>query len=375
MCLSVVFAQDGNSNTAEAYKFSTIIRQAATPVKNQAVTGTCWSFATTSFLESELIRTGKGEYDLSEMHTVRYNYINRINDNFLKAGKGNLGEGSLSHMLMNVVKKYGIVPEEVYDGINYDSETHNHEELNRFVNAIATVPVTLKQKSTEYEKLIKSLLDIYLGPVPANFVYKGINYTPLTFFENMGLNLNDYVELTSFSHHPWYSKFVLEIPDNWDFGSYYNLPLYEFMQVINYALKNNYTVCWDGDMSEKSYSDRMGIAVNATKEELAQEKGNELSFTKVYNEEEVIQESRQKGFESFVTTDDHLMHMIGLAKDEYGTIYYIVKNSWKPEINRYGGYNYLSEKFVKAKTISIMVHKNAIPKEIREKLQNLLNDN
>lgn len=365
LCFSAVFAQN---TKPEAYKFSTIVKHAATPVKNQAVTGTCWSFATTSFLESELLRMGKGEYDLSEMHTVRYNYINRINDNFTKAGKGNLGEGSLSHMLIRVVKEHGMVPDEVYDGINYNSKTHNHTELNSFVNAIASAPVALKNKSPEYEKLVNSLLDIYLGTVPSNFIYKGRNFTPVTFFNSLGINLDDYVEITSFSHHPYYSKFALEIPDNWDSGNYYNLPLDEFMQVIDYALKNGHTVCWDGDMSEKSYSDRMGIAVNASKEELENEKGKELSFTKVYKEDIATQESRQKGFESNATTDDHLMHLIGLAKDENGTSYYIVKNSWKPEINRFGGYNYLSKNYVKAKTISILVHKSAIPKIIREKL-------
>lgn len=365
LCFSAVFAQNAKP---EAYRFSIIIKHAATPVKNQAVTGTCWSFATTSFLESELIRMGKGEYDLSEMHTVRYNYINRINDNFTKAGKGNLGEGSLSHMLIKVVKEHGMVPDEVYDGINYNSKTHNHTELNSFVNAIASAPVALKNKSPEYEKLVNSLLDIYLGTVPSGFIYNGRNFTPVTFFNSLGINLDDYVEITSFSHHPYYSKFGLEIPDNWDSGNYYNLPLDEFMQVIDYALKNGHTVCWDGDMSEKSYSDRMGIAVNAAKEELENEKGKELSFTKVYKEDAVTQESRQKGFESNATTDDHLMHLIGLAKDENGTSYYIVKNSWKPEINRFGGYNYLSENYVKAKTISILVHKSAIPKNIREKM-------
>lgn len=345
-----------------AYKFTTIVKHDATPVKNQAITGTCWSFATTSFFESELLRMGKGEYDLSEMYTVRYNYINRINDNYLKQGRGNLTEGSLSHMLLNVVKEHGMVPDVVYSGINYNSKTHNHKELNSFINAIAAIPVASKKKSVEYEKLLNSLLDIYLGPVPEKFEYKGKSYTPNTFFQSLNINLNDYIEFTSFTHHPFYSQFVLDIPDNWDSGSYNNVPLDELIKIMNIALNNGYTVCWDGDMSEKSYSDKAGIAVNATKDELTQEKGDILSFGKVYNEDDVTPESRQKGFESFATTDDHLMHIIGLAKDQNGIIYYIAKNSWKPESNQFGGYNYLSEKYVKAKTISIMVHKNSIPK-------------
>jgi len=353
--------------TQTAYKFTTIVKQASTPVKNQAITGTCWSFATTSFFESELLRMGKGEYDLSEMFTVRFNYINRINDNYLKQGRGNLTEGSLSHMLLNVVNEYGMVPEDIYNGINYNSKTHNHKELNSFINAIAAIPIASKMKSPEYEKLLNSLLDIYLGPIPEKFNYKGKIYIPKTFFQSLNINLDDYEEFTSFTDHPYYSRYVLDIPDNWDSGSYNNIPLEDLIKIMNFALNNGYTVCWDGDMSEKNYSDKAGIAVNATKEELTQEKGDILSFGKIYKEDDVTPESRQKGFESFATTDDHLMHIIGLAKDQNGVIYYIAKNSWKPESNQFGGYNYLSEKYVRAKTIAIMVHKKSIPKEIIEK--------
>ena len=359
-------AQTDNSKS-QAYLFSTIVKHYATPVKNQSNTGTCWSFATTSFLESELLRMKKGEFDLSEMYTVRFNYINRLKDNYLKAGKGNLTEGSLSHMLFKVVSANGMVPEEVYNGINYNSKTHDHGELNRFVNALAPVAVESKNRSPEYEKLINSLLDIYLGKVPENFRYKGENYTPKSFFTSLGINLNDYIEITSFTHAPYYSYFVLDIPDNWDSGKYLNLPIDEFLEVINYSLKNGHTICWDGDMSERSYSDIAGIAVNATKEELAKESGKKLDFTKIYQEEDVTQESRQNGFETFVTTDDHLMHIIGMAKDQNGNTYYIAKNSWRPETNMQGGYNYLSEKYVRSKTISIMVNKSAIPKEIRDR--------
>lgn len=364
---SVLYANSEGKSTG-AYVFNETISLRATPVKNQAVTGTCWSFTTTSFLESELIRLGKGEFDLSEMHTVRFNYINRLQDNYLRRGAGNLGEGSLAHMMFNIVKKHGIVPESVYTGINYNSAFHNHDELNRFVNAIAEVPVKLKNRSSEYFKLVESLLDIYLGPLPQNFNIGGKEYNSVSFFNSLGLNIEDYVEITSFSHHPWYSNFVLEIPDNWDGGRFYNLPLDEFIQVIDNSLENGYTVCWDGDMSEKSYSDKMGVAVNASDEELMSEEGKELSFKKIYKEADVTQESRQSGFEKFITTDVHLMHLIGRATDQNGTIYYKVKNSWKPEINIFGGYNFLSKKFVEAKTISVVVHKNAIPEHIRRKL-------
>ena len=340
----------------------------ATPVKNQAVTGTCWSFATTSFFESELIRMGKGEYDLSEMHTVRYNYINRVKDNFLKAGKGNLQEGSLSNMLFDVVNEHGMVPEEIYNGINYNSPTHDHSLLNEYVNVISNVPVKYNATTPEFDKLLNSLLDIYLGVVPEKFNYKGKAYTPKSFYKSLGINTNEYVFLTSFTHHPYYKEFTLEIPDNWNGGKYYNVPLDELIQIVENALETGYTVCWDGDMSEKSYSDRAGLAVMATPEELMSEEGAKLSFNRFYKEIQVDADYRQKEFESKATTDDHLMHLIGKAKDKNGITYYVVKNSWKPEINRFGGYNHLSTEFFKAKTVSILVHKNAIPSKILNQL-------
>ncbi len=353
------------------YQFEYIKMLPATPVKNQAVTGTCWSFATTSFFESELIRMGKGEFDLSEMHTVRYNYINRVRDNFLKNGKGNLQEGSLSNMLFDVVNEHGMVPEVVYDGINYDSPTHNHTLLNEYVNVISQVPVKHKAVTPEFDKLLNSLLDIYLGKVPEKFIYNGHEFTPKSFFKSLGLNTKDYIFLTSFTHHPYYKEFILEIPDNWNGGRYFNLPLDEFIRVIDYSIEKGYTVCWDGDMSEKSYSDKAGLAVMADTGVLASEEGSKLSFDKIYSEVKTDALSRQKGFESKVTTDDHLMHLIGKAKDKNGTVYYVVKNSWKPEINRFGGYNHLSLEYVKAKTVSILVHKDAVPEEILKKLSGM----
>ncbi len=350
------------------YQFEYIKMLPATPVKNQAVTGTCWSFATTSFFESELIRMGKGEFDLSEMHTVRYNYINRVRDNFIKNGKGNLQEGSLSNMMFDVVNEHGMVPEEVYDGINYDSPTHNHTLLNEYVNVIAQVPVKHKAVTPEFDNLLNSLLDIYLGKVPEKFNYKGKEYTPETFYKSLGLNTNDYVFLTSFTHHPYYKEFILEIPDNWNGGRYFNLPLDEFVSVIDNSLEKGFTVCWDGDMSEKSYSDMAGLGVMVDAGVLVSEEGSKLPFDKIYNEVKTDASSRQRDFESKATTDDHLMHLIGKAKDKNGTIYYVVKNSWKPEINRFGGYNHLSLEYVKAKTVSILVHKDAVPMTILKKL-------
>jgi len=351
----------------QGYIFTDVVRNQATPVKNQASSGTCWSYATAAFLEAELLRTGKGEFDLSEMFVVNFNYINRMNDNYLRKGTGNLGEGSLAHMFTNIVDQYGIVPQEVYNGINYDSKFNNHKEINKFVNAISGVAVESKQRSPEYYKLVNSLLEIYLGPIPKTFNYKGKEYTPKSFAQFLGLNMSDYVEITSFSHIPFYKASVIEVPDNWDFGRFYNLPLDEFMEVLNYALMNGYTVAWDGDMSEKSFSQKNGVAINPDVA-IADDYKEAIKFEKVYPEVNVTQKIRQEGYESFTTTDDHLMLLTGIVKDQNGTKYYITKNSWGPENNKLGGYLNMSESFVRAKSISVMVNKNSIPKEIRQKL-------
>ncbi|OFY41149.1 MAG: aminopeptidase [Bacteroidetes bacterium GWF2_40_14] len=353
----------------QGYIFTDVVRNQATPVKNQASSGTCWSYATAAFLESELLRTGKGEVDLSEMFAVNINYINRMNDNYLRNGKGNLGQGSLAHMFTNIIEEHGIVPQEAYNGIEYDSKLNNHKELNKFVNAISGVAVEMKQRSPEYYKLVKSLMDTYLGPLPKTFSYKGKAYTPKSFAQFLGLNMSDYVEITSLSHIPFYKASVIEVPDNWDFARFYNVPLDEFMGIINNALMTGYTVAWDGDVSEKGFSHANGVAINPVIENPTGEFIKEIyKFEKTFPEVNVTQEVRQKEYESFSTTDDHLMLLTGMVKDQNGTLYYITKNSWGTERNKFGGYLNMSESFVRAKSISVMVHKNSIPKDIRQKL-------
>lgn len=368
----------------QGYQFTEVVTVPATPVKNQAATGTCWCFATTSFMESELLRMGKGTYDLSEMFIVRQKYINQLQDNYLRRGEGNIGQGSLSHTFMNAYRQVGIVPEEVYTGINYGSERHNHSEMIRYMHAIADVAVKTKTRSPEYYKLVDNLLDTYLGKLPEKFTYKGKEYTPKSFAESLGLNMDDYIELTSFTHHPYYVKFDVEVPDNWEHSLMYNLPLDEMMETVDYALNNGYSVCWDGDVSEKGFSFTNGVAINpevkkvedlsntdrARFEKLGEKERLEevFKFDRPYPEVNVTPEIRQAGFESFVTTDDHLMHVTGITKDQNGTKYYITKNSWGTDRNKFGGYLNMSESFVRAKTIYVMVHKDAIPKAIKGKL-------
>ena len=369
---------------AQGYQFTDVAKVPATPVKNQASTGTCWCFATTSFMESELLRMGKGTYDLSEMFIVRQKYMNQLQDNYLRRGRGNIGQGSLSHTFMNAFDQVGIVPEEVYKGINYDSDRHNHAELVRYIKAIATTAVEMKKRSPQYFELIDNLFDTYLGKLPEKFTYQGKEYTPKSFAASLGLNMDDYIELTSFTHHPYYKKFELEVPDNWEHAQMYNLPLDEMIEVTDYALNNGYTVCWDGDVSEKGFSFKNGVAINpevkkvddySTTDRARFEKMDEkerleevYKFEKPFPEVKVTPEIRQQGYETFVTTDDHLMHLTGIAKDQNGTKYYVTKNSWGTERNAFGGYLNMSESFVRAKTIYIMVHKDAIPKAIKAKL-------
>lgn len=352
--------------------------------ENQASTGTCWCFATTSFMEAELLRMGKGTYDLSEMFIVRQKYMNQLQDNYLRHGHGNIGQGSLSHTFMHAFDQVGIVPEEVYTGINYDSDRHNHSELVKYIKVIADAAVQMRHRSPEYFKLVDSLLDIYLGKLPEKFTYQGKEYTPKSFAASLGLDMSDYVELTSFTHQPYYKPFEVEVTDNWEHAKMYNLPLDEFIEVTDYALKNGFSVCWDGDVSEKGFSFKNGVAINpevkkvddySTTDRARFEKMDEkgrmeeaYKFEQPFPEIKVTPEVRQEGYEAFVTTDDHLMHLTGIVKDQNGTKYYVTKNSWGTERNTFGGYLNMSESYVRAKTIYIMVHKDALPKALRSKL-------
>jgi aminopeptidase C len=365
----------------EGYKFTPVVDLKATPVKNQSATGTCWCFATTSFIESELLRMGKPEYDLSEMYVVRNNYIDRLKDNYLRRGKGNLGPGSLAHDWMRVFTEYGIVPEEVYNGLNYGSATHNHSELQEFINAVATVPVQRRNESDQYFEIANGVLDTYLGKVPQSFTYKGATFTPKTFAASLGINPDDYVEITSFTHFPYYTQGLLEIPDNWVMARFYNVPIDELIEIMDYSFKNGYTVNWDGDVSESGFSHSNGYAVfsspspergamtdRARLERTSAGQGAGPVIMGPQPEVHVTQELRQAGYENFTTTDDHLMHLTGIYKDQNGTKYYKTKNSWGTERNVLGGYLNMSENYVRAKTLFIMVHKNAIPPAIKTKL-------
>lgn len=370
--------------TDEGYKFTPVVELKATPVKNQAATGTCWDFATTSFIESELLRMGKGEYDLSEMYIIRNNFVDRLKDNFIKEGKGNISGGGQGHDWLIEFAKNGIVPDEVYTGLNYGMPYHNHGELNAFMSAIAAVPVQRRKESDQYYSIVNAVLDIYLGKVPETFTYKGVGYTPKSFSASLRINPDDYVEITSFTLFPFYTQGVVPFPDNWRNFNDYNVPVDDLIAIMDYSLNNGYTVDWDGDVSEKGFSHAKGVAIIPELEKvdqysaadkarlgkmtLKQRTTEAYKFSKPFPEITVTQEYREAGYDNKITTDDHSMHITGITKDQNGTKYYITKNSWGTDRNPFGGYLNMSEQYVRAKTIYIMVNKNAIPPAIKTKL-------
>jgi len=364
----LVHAQDKEKK--EVYKFEMVKEVKTTPVKNQANSGTCWSFATTSFVETELIRLGKGEHILSPMFSVRQAYLPKAINYIRYSGLTNFGGGGQAHDVMNVIKEYGFVPEEIYNGMNIGEDNHNHGEMDVVLKAIvdAVNKNAGKKITPRWKEVFESTLNIYLGVPPKEFSYQGKTYTPKSFAESLGFKPEDYVELASYMHHPFYSKFDLEVPDNWSKDLYYNVPIDELIKTIDNAIMNGYSVVWDGDVSEKKF-DRKGLAIIPLNEEASTEKPTEDSVDVQPEKEKVItQRMRQETFDSRTTTDDHLMHIVGIAKDQNGTKYYYVKNSWGTKDKKYGGYWYMSESYIRLKTIAVMIHKDAIPSELKTKL-------
>lgn len=368
----------------DGYVFTTVKELKITPVKNQSRTGTCWCFSTLGFLESELLRQGKGEYDLSEMYIVNHSYKDKADKYVRLHGELNFGQGGSFYDVLYAWKKYGIVPESVMGGLEYGEDQHAHSEMERLASAyVNTVIKNPNGKlSTAWKKGYDGIIDAYLGKLPETFTYNGKEYTPISFAEELGLNPDDYVSLTSYTHHPFYTSFPIEVQDNWRWSDSYNLPLDEFMQVMDNAINTGYTIAWGSDVSEKGFT-RNGIAVVPDMEILETsgsdqdkwvglsraEKDKEINkmLEKPCQELKITQEMRQQDYDNYRTTDDHGMQIYGIAKDQTGKKFYIVKNSWGTE-NKYKGTWYASEAFVAYKTMNIVVHKDALPKAIKTKL-------
>ena len=367
------------------YQFTDTKVMPCTPVKDQAMSGTCWAFSGLSFLESEAMRAGKEAVDLAPMWVVRNAYIEKAIKYVRMCGTITFSPGGAVLDVFDIVRKYGIVPMEVYQGLNYGTTEHRHSELHSalkgYVAAIARNPN--RSISTAWLDGFIGILDAYLGPAPEKFVYKGTEYTPQTFAASLGLDMDDYISLTSFTHHPFYTTFPIEVEDNWSWGYSYNLPLEEFVPVLSGAVDKGYTIYWDSDATEGGFASTKGYAViRAITIDNVEEKDRErwLAMNPVeqrmfisnqgrcpWKEVEVTQEMRQKAFDSQATSDDHGMHIIGKAVDQTGSEFFKVKNSWGTNGQDYGGYFYASRPYVTYKTICAVVNRNAVPKEILKK--------
>jgi aminopeptidase C len=369
----------------EGFEFTVVKENPITSIKNQNRAGTCWSYSGLAFIESELLRMGKGEHDLAEMFIVHNTYLDRADKAVRTHGDVSFSQGGSFYDVLYAMKHYGLVPEsEMRPGVMYGDTLSNHNELSAVSDAV--VAAIARQKSLQknannellWKKAVQAVHDIYLGARPESFTYNGKEYTPKSFYESLGLNADDYVSLTSYTHHPFYSSFVLEIQDNWRWAPSYNLPIDELMEVFDNAIMKGYTIAWGSDVSEDGFS-RNGVAVLPDADKAQELSGSDMArWLKMKPEEKKLntkpqpqkwatQEERQAAYDNFETTDDHGMQIYGIAKDQAGNEYYMVKNSWGKS-GTYEGIWYASKAFARYKTMNIVVHKDALPKAIAKKL-------
>jgi len=388
LCIALTAgAQTADTTSAEGYRFTDTKIIPTTPVKDQSRSGTCWCFSTLSFLESEILRAGGPAMHLSEMWIVRHSFMDKAEKYVRMHGTINFAEGGASHDVTEGIKAHGIVPFEVYPGLNYGTEKPDFHELSVVLKAYLDAVVKTGDKSgkalsTAWKRGFDAILDEYFGPLPETFTYEGKEYTPETFAAQLPIDLDNYIDISSFTHHPFYTQFIIEVPDNWMWGTVYNVPLDEMMQIIDHALEQGYTVSWGTDVSEKGFSrtKAIGIVPEADTESMSgteAERWGKLTdrekeaalykFDKPGKERTITQQMRQTAFDNYETTDDHGMLIMGTATDQAGNRYYKVQNSWNV-LPPYDGFWYFSRPFVAYKTTSIMVNKQALPKEIARKL-------
>lgn len=359
-----------SESSTDGFHFTPIINLDVTSVKDQGSSGTCWSYTGSSFLEAEVLRKGGKPIDLAEIYTARNSYIEKAKNYVRMHGNLSYGDGGELHDVINMYRKYGALPQQVYSGLNYGTTRNQFNEMQEILSGFlkSVVKNTNKKLTPNWLKAFTAVLDTYLGEVPETFFYEGKIYTPKSFAEEVvKLDPDDYIEMVSYNDEPKYKMVFMAVPDNWSFDYAYNVDMEDFIRVIDYALKKGYTVGWAADVSERYFSWKNGVAFVPEKswEDMSVQEKQDL-FKKPQPELTITPQMRQEAFDNYQTTDDHAMHIVGLAKDQNGTEYYIVKNSWG-ESNDYKGYLYVTKNFVRYKTTAILVNKNGVPANILKK--------
>lgn len=361
-----------SEQSKEKFSFTPLINLERTPVRNQGSSGTCWSYSGNSFLESEMIRNGKQPVELSQIYTARCVYIEKAKNYVRMHGAVSWGDGGALHDVTNIYAKYGALPRELYTGLNYGTAANKFAEMQDALKGMldGIIKNSNGKLTPNWIIAFTAALDSYLGKVPETFEYKGKKYTPQTFAkEVVGLNPSDYIEISCLPEMPVYQKTFLPVPDNWSFDYVYNVGVDDLTLMIDDALKSGYTVGWATDVSEKYFSWKNGIAYVPEKDfEQMSEAERADMFNGPKQERQITPAMRQEAFDNYSTTDDHGMQIVGLAKDQSGREYYIVKNSWG-ESNDYKGYLYVTKNFVKYKTTALLLNKNSLTKDFRTKLK------
>ncbi len=373
------------NDSTEGFRFTTIDSVAITPVKDQNRSSTCWAFSTLGFLESEVLRTKGIELDFSEMYVVSKTMIDRATYCVRLYNEPHFAPGGSAYDVIYCMSHYGLVPQEAMPGIRYAWTKNDtlpvHSELDHVASGYLKGLSGLKRISPVWREGLQAIYDTYLGSCPEEFVYEGKKYTPKSFVQFLGLKEDDYISITSYTHHPFYERFALEVPDNWRMDQMYNVPMEDMMRIIDNALANGYTLAWGADVSEIGFT-RKGIGVVPDEDNGADITGSDMAkwvgmsndkkkeelTKKPLPEKAITQQMRQDAFDNWENTDDHGMQIFGTAQDQNGKRYYMIKNSWGTLRSDYKGIWYVSKAFMQYKTNDILVHKNAIPKDIRKKL-------